>query len=135
MIVRVQKRGEYGQSVVCRCGFTISLDFVVLCSSYFVGRAKSRGKSSFAASKPSGQVTDIISSVKEPERQRCRFCNIMFSSLLELEYHYSDTQHRVSVIRHTQKSQSATNFRPPPDGVYMGRYKVCRRSEIYLLPK
>ena len=114
-----------------------SLSFVILCFFYFVGKAKSRGKSSLAASKPSGQVTNIISSVMEQERQRCRFCNIMFSSLLELEDHYSDAQHRVNVIRLTQKlhTKPAMNFRPPPDGVYMGRYKVCRRSEIYLLRK
>ena len=31
--------------------------------------------------------------------------------------------------------KSGENFRPPPDGVFKGRYKVCRRLEIHRLLK
>ena len=50
----------------------------------------------------------------------------------QLEYHNSDPQHKINVMKETQQlnEKSATKFRPPPDGVYMGRYKLCRRLEI-----
>jgi hypothetical protein len=52
--------------------------------------------------------------------------------MLQLEYHYSDPQHRVNVMKKIQQfnAKSYTKFRHPPDGVYMGRYKLCRRLEI-----
>ena len=52
--------------------------------------------------------------------------------MLELEYHYSDVQHRANLKTRKQKfrKQSGEKFRPAPDGVYMGRYKVCRRLEV-----
>ncbi|XP_028391336.1 uncharacterized protein LOC114516141 isoform X3 [Dendronephthya gigantea] len=89
-------------------------------------------KSSSTSVKASDQVTKIISSVMEKEDKRCTFCGIMFPSLLDLEYHSSEPQHKVNVIRLTQKFYEKTNtsnFRPPPDAVYMGRYKECRRFE------
>ena len=70
------------------------------------------------------------------EKSRCNFCDIKFSSPLQLEYHYSHVQHKVNIMKRSQEiAKSLTKCRPPPDGVYMGRYKLCRRLEIgdYLL--
>ena len=96
----------------------------------FVGGEKKKKTLSSAleiSNRPSSQFRNTFSFVMEQEKLRCRFCNIIFPSLLQLEHHYSDTQHRVNVIKLTQKLHSATKFRSPPDGVYMGRYKMCRR--------
>ncbi|XP_028391332.1 LOW QUALITY PROTEIN: uncharacterized protein LOC114516140 [Dendronephthya gigantea] len=94
-------------------------------------KKKKPSTSSAKPSTPSSQTatnTVSVSSVMEQEELRCRFCDIKFSSMLELEYHYSDPQHKVNVIRLTEKLRKPIKkFRPPPDGVNMGRYKVCRR--------
>ena len=67
----------------------------------------------------------------EEAKLRCNFCDIKFSSQSQLEYHYSDPQHKVNVMKRTRQlnAKSGTNFRPPPDGVRMGRYKLCERLE------
>lgn len=80
---------------------------------------------------------DFVSIVMNQEKLRCNFCDIRFSSVSQLEYHYSHAQHRVNIVKRTQQlnAKSAKKFRQPPDGVYMGRYKLCRRFETrdYLL--
>ena len=79
-------------------------------------------------------VFQTVSTVLKQEKLRCKFCNIMFSTETELSHHNSDPLHRVNVRRNTQQANAkfakVTNFRPPPDGVYMGRYKLCRRLDI-----
>ena len=80
---------------------------------------------------------DFVSKVMTQEKLRCNFCDIRFSSESQLEYHYSHAQHRVNIVKRTQQlnAKSVERFRQPPDGVYMGRYKLCRRFETrdYLL--
>ena len=101
----------------------------------FVGIKKTRGTESPGSTTTSHQ--DFVSIVMTQEKLRCYFCNIMFLSVPELEYHYSHTQHRVNIVRRTRKlnAKSAKKFRQPPDGVYKGHYKLCRRfgTRDYLL--
>ena len=79
-----------------------------------------------------GNRQDLVSKVMKQEELRCNFCDIKFPSLSELQFHYSGAQHRVNAMKKTQQlhAKSTTQFRPPPDGVYKGRYKVCHRLEI-----
>ncbi|CAB4003242.1 probable helicase with zinc finger domain isoform X2, partial [Paramuricea clavata] len=91
--------------------------------------ANKKKKATSSTTTTSSQDFDI-SLVKEHEKLRCKFCDIMFSSMSQLEYHCSDHQHRVNVIKSQQlNTKSAMKVRPAPDGVYMGRYKLCRRFE------
>ena len=92
-------------------------------------KKKKKKKAKSSSSTTNSQIYNTISSVMEEEKLRCIFCNITFSSKPQLEYHNSDRQHKINVMTRTQQlnAKSATKFRPPPDGVYMGRYKLCRR--------
>ena len=70
----------------------------------------------------------------EEQKLRCNFCDITFLSMPQLEYHYSDRQHKVNVMKRTQKlNAKSKKFRLPPDGVHMGQYKLCYRLEIAIV--
>ena len=85
----------------------------------------------------------VASSLLEQESLRCRFCDVKFSSVQELEYHSSESHHKLTVIKRLcqpepsrlqsrpepalPKPEPTLKCRPPPEGVYMGRYKLCHR--------
>ena len=89
----------------------------------FVGESKARR---------SGPTTNnqehSVSRVTKQEEKRCHFCDVKLSSVSQL-HHYSSTQHKVNAMRQLH-AKSKTEFRLAPDGIYKGRYKLCRRLEM-----
>ena len=73
-----------------------------------------------------------VSAFFEKEELTCRFCNISFSSAQQLQRHKSERQHKIAafeILKQNPKFENRTivQHRPPPDGIYLGRYKLCNR--------
>ena len=71
-------------------------------------------------------------SILEKEKLRCKFCNLPpFHSQEDLLRHNSEPQHKFAVMKKLQRKPksglAAPKCRSPPENVYMGRYKLCRR--------
>ena len=118
---------------ICCMFFTYTCIVIIYTHEFTVAGKKKKKMGSYSPEIPCA-VFQTVSTVLKQEKLRCNFCNIMFSTETELSHHNSDPRHRVNVRRNTQQANAkfakVTNFRPPPDGVYMGRYKLCRRLDI-----
>lgn len=89
----------------------------ILQVSKFVGRRRNRKKSSLGST----------ANIQEEQRN-----DAWFASMPQPERDYSNN-HEIEAPRNRQRrNEKSTNFRPPPDGLMMGRYKLCPRLEYFI---